>query len=482
MELLLHGGAIIRIFAHHFPFTIPPRSFCMSLMVSISGIRGIVGGSLTPETVVKYAAGFAEYCRRGTIVVGRDGRVTGGPIQDIVIATLRSMGCSVVSLGICPTPSVGLAIEQLHAAGGIAITASHNPMIWNGLKFMGPTGMFLNGEENKEFWAIADRGNFPYRPWNEIGPLNEEPEFLNEHIRRILTLPGIDPSVIAKRKLRVVVEAVNAAGGRIAPALVRALGCEVIEMNCDVSGIFSHTPEPIPENLTDLCEKVKSEKADLGIAVDPDVDRLVLITEEGKPFVEEYTIVSTTKYVLAAEKKAGRTGHTVVVNLSTTRAVDDVAKEFDATVLRTPVGEINVASRMKQANAIIGGEGSGGVILPAVHLGRDAIVGIGLFLQLLAESGMTASQLKASLPQYEIVKSKVDLGTLQPDAILKRLHAEYSKTERTNMDDGLKIDFAASWVHLRKSNTEPIIRIIAEAKTRDEAAALVERFQKEITG
>ena len=454
----------------------------MSLMVSISGIRGVVGESLTPETAVKYSAAFAEYCNRGTIIVGRDGRITGKSISDIVVSTLLQMGCNVVSLGICPTPTVGLAIEKLHAAGGISITASHNPMIWNGLKFIGSSGMFLNGEENKEFWAIADRGNFLYKKWDEQGKLTEDPNFINEHINTILSLPSINTKSIAARKLKVVVDCVNAAGGNIAPQLLRKLGCEVIEMNCEVSGIFSHTPEPIPENLTGLCARVVQEKADLGVAVDPDVDRLVLITEEGKPFVEEYTIVSATKFILESEQKLGRTNHNVVVNLSTTRAVEDVAKEFGATVHRTPVGEINVASKMKAVNSIIGGEGSGGVILPEVHLGRDAIVGIGLFMQLLANFGGKASALKASLPQYEIVKNKIELGSLKPDEILKRLHSKYSKTETTNFDDGLKIDFPVSWVHLRKSNTEPIIRIIAEARTREEASQLVDRFQNEIVG
>lgn len=451
-------------------------------MVSISGIRGIVGESLTPEIIVKYAAGFAEYCDRGTIIVGRDGRITGKTISDIVISTLLQMGCNVVSLGICPTPTVGLAIEKLHAAGGIAITASHNPMIWNGLKFIGPSGMFLNADENKQFWSIADRGHFSYRAWNEQGTLKEDPDFINEHIRNILSLPSINKGTIARKKLKVVIDSVNSAGGLIAPRLLKELGCDVVEMNCEVSGIFSHTPEPIPENLSDLSARVRKEKADLGIAVDPDVDRLVLITEEGDPFVEEYTIVSAAQFVLRSEKEHGRTGHTVVVNLSTTRAVDDVAKEFGAVVHRTPVGEINVASRMKALGSVIGGEGSGGVILPEVHLGRDAIVGIGLFLQLLADFGGKASELKASLPQYEIVKSKIDLGTLKPDEILRRLHEKYSPTERTNIDDGLKIDFPDSWVHLRKSNTEPIIRIIAEARTRTEAAQLVDRFQQEIIG
>jgi phosphomannomutase len=451
-------------------------------MVSISGIRGVVGESLTPETIVKYSAAFAEYCGYGTIIVGRDGRITGSSISDIVIATLLQCGCDVISLGICPTPTVGLAIEKLHAAGGIAITASHNPMIWNGLKFMGSTGMFLNGDENKQFWSIADRGNFSYRPWDKQGILTRDHEFINEHIKSILSLPVINRSQIANRKLKIVLDCVNTAGGAIVPTLLRRLGCTVIEMNCEVSGIFTHTPEPIPENLTELCERVVREKADLGIAVDPDVDRLVLITEEGKPFVEEYTIVSAAKFILDAEKKLGRTNHSVVVNLSTTRAVEDVAAEYGATIHRTAVGEINVASKMKELNSIVGGEGSGGVILPEIHLGRDAIVGIGLFLQLLVNFGGKASALKASLPQYEIVKNKIELGSLKPDEILRKLHDKYSMSEKTNFDDGLKIDFAASWVHLRKSNTEPIIRIIAEAKTKEEAAELVQRFKQEIIG
>lgn len=452
----------------------------MSLMVSISGIRGIVGESLTPEIIVKYSAAFAEYSHYGTIIVGRDGRLTGSNIEKIVVSTLLHMGCNVVALGICPTPTVGLAIEKLHAAGGIAITASHNSMVWNGLKFMGSTGMFLDGNENKQFWSIADRGNFKYKPWNGQGTLTDNPGFINDHIQAILSLPYINKAQIQDRKFKIVVDCVNAAGGIIVPKLLQEFGCDVIEMNCDVSGVFSHTPEPIPENLTDLSRRVIAEKADLGIAVDPDVDRLVLINEHGEPFVEEYTIVSATKFVLDAEKKLGRTDHSVVVNLSTTRAVEDVAAEYGATVYRTPVGEINVASKMKQLGSVIGGEGSGGVILPEVHLGRDAIVGIGLFLQLLANFNGKASELKASLPQYEIVKNTIDLGSLKPDEILLKLNDKFSTMEKTNMDDGLKIDFPTSWVHLRKSNTEPIIRIIAEAKTKEEATKLVERFKKEL--
>ncbi|MGA7161408.1 MAG: phosphoglucosamine mutase [Bacteroidota bacterium] len=453
----------------------------MSLMISISGIRGVVGENLTPDVVVKYAAAFAEYCNRGTVVLGRDGRVTGSSIAHIVSSTLLQMGCNVVAIGVCPTPTVAIAVEKMKAAGGLAVTASHNPNQWNGMKFFAPGGMFLNSDENKKFWQIADRGNFTFAQWNKQGKYTADSSAVEDHIKTILSLPYIHCDQIRKRKLNVVVDCVNAAGGVIVPRLLREFGCNVIEMNCDVSGIFSHTPEPIPENLRDLAKRVVEEKADVGIAVDPDVDRLVFIDEKGRPFVEEYTIASAVKFVLDAEKKLGSTKHNVVVNLSTTRAVDDIAAEYGAKVFRTPVGEINVASKMKALHSVIGGEGSGGVILPEVHFGRDAVVGIGLFLQLLVDFGGKTSDLKSSLPQYTIVKDKIELGSLMPDVLLQRLYKKYSKTEKTNMDDGLKIDFASSWVHLRKSNTEPIVRVIAEAKSRDEAAALVERFKKEIS-
>ena len=450
-------------------------------MVSISGIRGIVGESLTPDVIIKYGAAFAEYCNRGTIVIGRDGRITGANIEQIVSSTLLQMGCNVVAIGTCPTPTVALAVEKMKASGGIAITASHNPIQWNGLKFMAPSGMFLNSEENRKFWQIAERGTFHYATWNTQGKYATDSSCIDKHIAAVLSLPYIRIEEIRKRKLKVVVDCVNAAGGAIVPTLLREFGCEIIEMNCDVNGIFSHTPEPIPENLTDLATHVVRHNADVGIAVDPDVDRLVIIDEKGKPFVEEYTIASVVKFVLDAEKKLGRNNHTVVVNLSTTRAVEDIAAKYGAAVVRTPVGEINVASKMKERKAVIGGEGSGGVILPEVHLGRDAIVGIGLFLQLLSDFGGKTSELKSSLPQYTIVKNKIDLGILRPDVILQKLNEKYSKTEKTNTDDGLKIDFISSWVHLRKSNTEPIIRIIAEAKTHVEASSLVEKFKKEIS-
>jgi phosphomannomutase len=457
----------------------------MSLMVSISGIRGVIGESLTPASVTKYAAGFAEYCMRNTagrptVVIGRDGRITGEMIVDLVSGTLRAKGVDVRDIGICPTPTVQIVVEKLKAAGGIAVTASHNPMKWNGLKFMAATGMFLNGAENKAFWQMAETPA-PYAGWETSGSLVRDNSWLAKHIEAVLGLRLLDLPVVRERKFKVVLDSVNAAGGLIVPALLEQLGCHVIQMNCEVSGVFAHTPEPIPENLTTVAARVKAEKADLGICVDPDVDRLVLMTEKGEPYGEEYTIASAVEFVLG--RLAGTRGGNpfyVVANLSTTRAVDDIARRRSAVVVRTPVGEINVATKMKEIGAVIGGEGSGGVILPDVHLGRDAIVGIGLILQLLAESGKTLSGLKATLPQYSIAKGKMELGAVAPDEILDRIRDAHAREGKINTDDGLKMDFDDYWVHLRKSNTEPIIRIIAEAPTMDRAAAVVETFRKEI--
>lgn len=458
----------------------------MALMVSISGIRGVIGETLTPETIIKYASAYAEFCNRGHIIVGRDGRITGKNVLDIVVSTLRQMGCNVTDLGICPTPTVALAVEKLKAVGGISITASHNPMMWNGLKFFAPTGLFLDTDENRTFWRLAEH-SAKYVPWDKQGEYELDEAFLDEHIRQVLSLSYIDAEKIRARKFKVVLDCVNSAGGIIVPRLLDKLGCKVTPLHCEVTGIFGHTPEPIPENLTALCAKVREVKADIGIAVDPDVDRLVLISEKGEPFVEEYTIATCVKFVLSKVRKESHSSPQsihdslkVVVNLSTTRAVEDIAKQYKAITLRTPVGEINVAKKMKEVGAIIGGEGSGGVILPKVHLGRDAIVGIGLVLQHLMEFGGTMSALKATLPQYLITKGKIELGSLNADAILKRLQDKFSSIGIINTDDGLKIDFPEAWVHLRKSNTEPIIRIIAEAHTKAEADELVKKFTAEI--
>lgn len=452
----------------------------MSLMVSISGVRGIVGDSLTPEVVVMYTRAFGEFSRRGKIVLGRDGRLTGKGIGNIVSSTLLAMGCDVVALGVAPTPTIQIAVEQLHAAGGISITASHNPMEWNGLKFIGPSGTFLNGEEHRILCGLAAGGTSTYVAWDRLGRHTVDDSFLRQHDDMVLSLPILDIDKVRQREFKIVVDCINSSGGLIVPALLRRFGCEVVEMNCEVSGIFARPPEPIPENLTALARKVVEERADLGIAVDPDADRLVLITERGEPFGEEYTVTTVVNFILGRHN--GRTGTppSVVVNLSTTRAVDDVARAHGARVVRTPVGEINVVQRMKEIGAIVGGEGSGGVIVPAVHFGRDAIVGIGLILQQLAEFQGKVSEFKASLPQYAIEKAKVAIAGEHPDALLERLVRRYGGDGTVNTEDGLKIDFERSWVHLRKSNTEPIMRIIAEAPTAKEARELVERFREQL--
>jgi phosphomannomutase len=462
----------------------------MPLMVSISGVRGIVGDSLTPEAVVSYASAFAEYCKRGTVVIGRDGRVTGKSIGHIVSSTLLQMGCNVVAIGICPTPTVQLAVQMKKAAGGICITASHNPMEWNGLKFIAPTGLFLDADESRTFWDIAARPLRSYVPWNKQGTHFADAGFIDEHIRNVLSLSYVDVNRIREKHFRVVVDCVNAAGGVVIPKLLKELGCTVVETGCDISGIFSHTPEPIPENLTALCSRVREDKADLGIAVDPDVDRLVLIDEKGEPFGEEYTLASAVKFVLGKESTRNSTPSLqqdeissrlrrdeqltmrnskslkVVTNLSTTRAIDDICKLYDAELTRTAVGEIHVAKKMREIDAIVGGEGNGGVILPESHIGRDALVGVGLTLQHLTDFGGSVSELKASLPQYFITKGKVALGNLNAVDTLKRIQNEHSTKGSVSTIDGLKIAYDDSWVHLRSSNTEPILRIIAEAREK----------------
>ena len=452
----------------------------MSLMVSISGIRGIVGESLTPETIVKYAAAFAEYCNRGTIIMGRDGRITGKSIGHIVSSTLLQMGCNVVGIGVCPTPTVQLAVKLRKTAGGICITASHNPMEWNGLKFISPSGLFLDADENQALWNIADRQPRSYVPWNKQGSHSADPGLVDEHIKNVLSLSYIDVTRIRQRQFRVVVDCVNAAGGIIIPKLLREFGCTVIEMGCDVSGVFSHTPEPIPENLSGICSRVREEKADFGVAVDPDVDRLVLISEKGEPIGEEYTLATAVKFVLGREAVRNSQLLKVVTNLSTTRAIDDICKLYSAELIRTEVGEIHVAKKMSEIGAIIGGEGNGGVILPESHIGRDAPVGVGLTLQHLTDFGGTLSELKSSLPQYCITKGKIELGTLDPDDVLKRIQQAHRDEGKATTIDGLKLDFSDSWVHLRKSNTEPVLRIIAEAPQKKRADELVAALTREV--
>jgi phosphomannomutase len=451
----------------------------MSLMESISGVRGIVGISLTPEVIVRYANAFAEFCDKRPIVVGRDGRITGKMLTNILVSVLLAKGCDVRAIGICPTPTVALETEHSDAQGGIIVTASHNPIAWNGLKFLNADGIFLDADENialRKFFP----GNDKYAEWNNIGIHSSIPEAIDRHIDAALSLDSIDIETIKKRKFKVVLDCVNAAGGVIVPALLQNLGCEVIPLYCDVSGIFAHTPEPLPENLTMLAETVRKENADIGIAVDPDVDRLVLIDEKGNPIGEEYSIATVVKYVLSHTQQT-ELHRPVVINLSTTRAVEDIASAFGTPVVRTPVGEINVAKRMRELNALVGGEGSGGIIHPGAHFGRDAIIGIVIILQYLAEFEKPLSNLRASLPNYFIKKDKVLVGDAEPDTILASIIETIDGNYRINTDDGIRLDHPDYWVHFRKSNTEPIIRIIAEGHTADEASKVVEKYKSIIT-
>ncbi len=444
------------------------------LMVSISGLRGEVGSTLTPQVIQKYTAAFAKYVQGGKVVLGRDSRVSGPFVNDLVKGTLVASGCEVVEIGIVPTPTVQLEIEHHRAAGGIAITASHNPIQWNGLKFMGSDGRFLNPEEAGKVYAMADADEQEYKEWSELGSVTPDPGAIDRHIEKAKGISFVDVEAIRQRRFKVAVDTVNGAGGVIIPKLLEELGCEVVAINRETNGRFAHTPEPLPENLTQLGDAVKQHGADLGFAVDPDVDRCAIVDETGTPLGEEYTLAIAAKLVFS--KEMGR----MAVNMSTSRASEDIAKYYNCMFVRSKVGEINVAEKMKEIDALIGGEGNGGVILPEVHLGRDAPVAVVLTLQMLLEFGGTMSALKASLPQYEMVKLKVNIGDMQPDKLLTAM-AETYKDQPIDTLDGLKIDFNNSWVHLRKSNTEPIIRVIAEAQTESEARALAERFMAELT-
>lgn len=444
-----------------------------TLMVSVSGIRGIIGSGLDPNVLVKYTSAFADFIGKGSVVVGRDARITGEMVQEIVTGTLLAKGINVIEIGIVPTPTVQYTVKKLKAQGGIAISASHNPNEWNALKLLNSTGQFLTPEENETLKKLSDNTCENYKAWDKLGKRKKYDDALKKHVEDVLKLKYIDTAKIKRRKFMVLVDCVNGAGVYVIPDLLKKFGCKVIEMNCQKNGIFPRLPEPIPENLTLTMNAVKKVKADLGIVVDPDVDRLVLITEKGEPFGEENTIAQAVKFILS--KKKGN----VVVNLSTTRAVDDIARDAGAVVYRSPVGEANVVKKMKEVKAIIGGEGSGGVIYPALHFGRDALVGIAITLQHLTEFKSKMSELKDSLPQYYITKKKIELGNTNPDEVIEKLVQKYGD-EKCNTDDGLRIDFLNHWVHFRKSNTEPIIRIILEGKSQKETEVLMEKYLDDI--
>ena len=437
-----------------------------TLMVSISGVRGIIGQSLTPEVVQRYALAFGSYMRGKTIIVGSDSRTSGRFIKNIVKGCLQSTGCRVIDIGIVATPTVQMEILHHRAAGGVAITASHNPSEWNGLKFMNGKGQFLSPDQAAEVYELADKENYKLEQWQNAGTETTDNGANARHIKKILDLPYIDLSAIKQRKFSVVIDCVNGAGGLIVPKLLDKLGCTVTVINGEANGQFAHTPEPLPQNLGQLKKQVKLDKADIGFAVDPDVDRCAIVDNTGNTIGEEYTLALAVKFILS--KKLGP----VVVNMSTSRASEDIAKYYNCPFIRSKVGEINVVGQMEKNEAVIGGEGNGGVILPEVHLGRDAPVAIALTLQQLLEFDGPVNAMIKTLPQYTMIKDKINIEGKSPDRIIEKLTTRF-KDKKVNIIDGLKIDEKEYWVHLRKSNTEPIMRIIAEAKTKKMAKEVV---------
>ena len=457
----------------------------MTLIKSISGIRGTIGGcpaeNLTPIDIVKFTTAYSRLIKdknpnkRITIVVGRDARISGSMVDSLVEGTLLGCGVDVINVGLCTTPGTEMAVITYKADGGIIITASHNPRQWNALKLLNERGEFLDDAEGKEVLAMAEEMAWDYPTIDHIGKVIRREDFNAKHIEQVLSLPLVNVEAVCQRKFKVVVDAVNSVGGVVIPALLKKLGCEVVELNCDPTGEFAHNPEPLPENLTDISEVIRKEGADLGIVVDPDVDRLAFVMENGEMFVEEYTLVAVADYVLKHTK-----GNTVS-NLSSSRALSDVTSRYEGcTYAAAAVGEVNVVKKMKDTGAVIGGEGNGGVIYPELHYGRDALVGVALFLTYFAGLNMTMSELRKTYPAYFASKNKIELTPeINVDLILETIKSRYSN-ERVNDIDGIKIDFAENWVHLRKSNTEPIIRVYTEAKTMAEADALAKRFISEI--
>lgn len=456
----------------------------MSLIKSISGIRGTIGGrvgdALTPVDTVKFVAAYATYIKKTThnispkIVLGRDARISGDMVHRLVSATLMGMGFDVVDIGLATTPTTEIAVPKEKASGGIILTASHNPKQWNALKLLDSNGEFLSGEAGAEILKIAEAEDFTFAEVDDLGKVTEK-DYLDAHIQDVLELELVDVEAIKKANFKVAIDCVNSVGGLVIPQLLKALGVrEIIEVHCEAHGNFSHNPEPLPENLTDLIDAVKEKKADVGFAVDPDVDRLAIISENGAPFGEEYTLVAVADYILT------HTLGNTVSNLSSTRALRDVTEKHGATYNASAVGEVNVVTKMKETNAVIGGEGNGGVIYPASHYGRDALVGIALFLTHLAKSGKKVSELRATYPTYFMSKQKIDLTPeINIDNLLSTIKEKYKEEDIIDID-GVKIEFKDRWVHLRKSNTEPIIRVYTEAPSIEDATDLGEKIISEI--
>ncbi|MEX1003522.1 MAG: phosphoglucosamine mutase [Crocinitomicaceae bacterium] len=458
----------------------------MTLIKSISGIRGTIGGSagegLTPLDTVKFTAAYGSWLinrnksEKITVVIGRDARISGPMISDLVVSTLNGLGIDVIDLGLSTTPTVEIAVPMENAKGGIIITASHNPKQWNALKLLNEKGEFISAEDGAEVLEIAENGSSRYAEVDHLGSVSQDNTYLDKHIEAVLKLKAVNPSLIKDAQFTVVVDAVNSTGGIFVPALLRALGVDnIIELYCEPTGNFPHNPEPLPENLTEISSLIKANQADLGIVVDPDVDRLAFVCEDGSMFGEEYTLVAIADYVLS--KTPGNT----VSNLSSTISLREITEKYEGCQYHaSAVGEVNVVDKMKAVNAIIGGEGNGGVIYPESHYGRDALVGIGLFLTQLAASGKKATELRADYPNYFISKNKIQLEEgMDVDGILKNVANSYTEQE-VDTTDGVKIYFGSEWVHLRKSNTEPIIRIYSESASEAKANELAQQIMDKI--
>ncbi|TKG94713.1 phosphoglucosamine mutase [Puteibacter caeruleilacunae] len=456
----------------------------MTLIKSISGIRGTIGGKpgegLSPLDVVKFSASYATWAKAESkkdkikVVVGRDARISGEMVSSLVIGTLTGMGCDVVNIGLATTPTTEIAVVEEGADGGIILTASHNPKQWNALKLLNNEGEFLNAAQGEKILEVAEKEDFVFAEVDDLGNITEK-DYTDIHVQQVLDLELVDAEAVAKAGFKVAIDAVNSVGGVAIPALLKAMGVkDVVEINCDATGEFAHVPEPLPENLVETSEIIRKEGVDVGFVVDPDVDRLALINEDGTMFNEEYTLVAVADYVLS------HTPGNTVSNLSSSRALRDVTEKHGQSYAAGAVGEVNVVAKMKETNAVIGGEGNGGVIYPAAHSGRDALVGVALFLTHLANKGVKCSELRAEYPNYYISKNKIELTPdIDVDGILVKMKEKYSN-EDVNDIDGVKIDFADSWVHLRKSNTEPIIRIYSEAGSMEQADELANKIIEDI--
>jgi len=456
----------------------------MTLIKSISGIRGTIGGkvgdNLTPVDAVKFASAYGTFLKQNswkeklTVVIGRDARISGPMIHNLVVNTLVGLGIDVIDLGLSTTPTVEVAVPMEKADGGIILTASHNPKQWNALKLLNAKGEFLNGADGAKILEIAEAEAFDFSDVDSLGTVTENDAYMDIHIDEVLNLPLVDADAVAKRKFKVVVDGVNSSGGVIIPKLLEQMGVEVVKLYCEPNGHFPHNPEPLKEHLEDICKLVVEEEADFGVVVDPDVDRLAFISNDGEMFGEEYTLVAVADYVLS--KTPGNT----VSNMSSSRALRDITEKHNGSYQASAVGEVNVVELMKSTHAIIGGEGNGGIIYPESHYGRDSLVGVALFLTHLANMEMTVAELRASYPQYFMSKNKIELTPqIDVDAVLKTMTEKYA-SENISTIDGVKIDFPSEWVHLRKSNTEPIIRIYTEAPTQNAADVLAERFVNEL--